>query len=395
MATVSKKETRILVKDKSGIFSNLPSVGRGIHFIYKYQDKEVSALTEAYKAEFDALLYIPEELDTIGIVQSIAFYTKEQLGVPTELLLEDLLEDKLENHNFKNADINISREQLAALRPDIELQKEIAGKTAKEGSSYVAMALGYIGGFGIYIILLIYGTMVMKGVMEEKTTRIVEVIMSSVKPIQLMLGKIIGIAGVGITQLTLWGVLILIIQFIIGIVFAPELIELQSASALPAGEMDKQTQTISRVLASLGEYNWAMLLLQMLFYFVGGYLLYAALFAAVGSLVNDDAGDVQVFSFPVTIPIIISIFIMLTVVQQPNTSLAFWASIIPFSSPIVMPARIPYGVPAWELVLSMTLLVAGFIFTTWFAGKIYRTGILLYGKKIKPGEVLKWVFHKN
>lgn len=205
-----------------------------------------------------------------------------------------------------------------------------------------------------------------------------------------MMGKIMGIGLVGLTQFFTWAFLITLLNIFVGIAFGGQLSELQQAGNTGDGNM----QAVADTMANLSNLPLGYYLTMFIFYFLGGYFIYASLFAAIGSLAGDEDGDVQMFAFPVTMLILISIFIMTAVVQQPHTPLAFWASIIPFSSPIVMPALIPFGVPAWQIALSLTLLFGGFIFTTFLAGRIYRTAILMYGKKIKIKEVIKWMLYK-
>ena len=249
--------------------------------------------------------------------------------------------------------------------------------------------------------MFIFGAMVMRGVMEEKTSRIAEVIVSSVKPFQLMMGKILGIAAVGLTQLLLWIVFLMIIVNIIPLFVGSETIEQfqqiqQAQQQLPGGsnntvalEMLKATNTL------VTEVNWPLIIFCFLFYFLGGYLFYASLFAAVGSAVNEDPQEAQSLMLPIMMPIVFGFIILTSSIENPDSPMAFWGSMIPFTSPIVMMGRIAKGVPEvvpwWELFLSMGLLILGFIFTTWLAGKIYRTGILLYGKKATWKEMIKWV----
>jgi ABC-2 type transport system permease protein len=244
-----------------------------------------------------------------------------------------------------------------------------------------ANGMGTAFGFLIYFIILIYGSQVMMGVMEEKTNRIAEIIVSSVKPFQMMLGKILGIALVALTQFFLWVAFILIIY------------------KVTASSGGAANQIIGSVQAIFESVNLPLVFFLFAFYFLGGFFFYASIYGAIGSAINEDIREAQALSFPVTMLVIISIFIMTTAANDPTGPVAFWGSIIPFSSPIVMMARIPYGVPGtvpwWQLGLSMFLLVAGFIFTTWFAGKIYRTGILMYGKKPSWKELIKWGFRKN
>ncbi|HRN72803.1 MAG TPA: ABC transporter permease, partial [Ginsengibacter sp.] len=272
------------------------------------------------------------------------------------------------------------------------------GQKTEKSNAGLAYGIGFASGMLIYMTLLIYGTSVMRGVMEEKTNRIAEVIISSVRPFQLMLGKIIGIAAVGLTQLLIWIVFIFLL-FSIGGLFLPAE-TLQSGSGLSTAMAGNQDATAAMEILSaknlLLSANWGLIIPTFIFYFMGGYLLYAALFAAIGSVVNDDAQDAQALVLPVTLPIIFSFVIMAAAINNPQSSLAVWGSIIPLSSPIVMMARIPTGsVPFWELGLSIVLLIAGFIFTTYIAAKIYRTGILLYGKKVTLKEISKWLMRKS
>jgi ABC-2 type transport system permease protein len=276
------------------------------------------------------------------------------------------------------------------------------GNESRQGNFEVASGIGYAAGFLIYITLFLYGAMVMRGVMEEKTNRIAEVIISSVKPRQLMMGKIIGIGAVGLTQFILWIVLMTVLSSVLGSFIPREaLIQAQQAQQGIPGGMNQQGSEAIRNLAemktTMSTVNWPLIIGCFIFYFIGGYLFYAALFAAVGSAVNEDPQDAQSLMFPITLPIVLGIIIMINAIRQPDSSLATWSSMIPFFSPIVMMARLPFGpavVPWWQLGLSMLLLVAGFVFTIWLSAKIYRTGILMYGKKVTLKELGKWAMRK-
>jgi ABC-2 type transport system permease protein len=232
----------------------------------------------------------------------------------------------------------------------------------------------------------------MRSVIEEKTNRIVEVIISTVKPLQLMMGKIIGVAFVGLTQFSVWILLLALVQIGLGWMYSDQIAQIQQMQMMNQQAMQEVApDQMAQILAGFQAINIPLVLFGFFFYFLGGFLLYAALFAAVGSTASDE-GDIQSLSFPITIPVLISFFIMLIAIQNPHGSLAFWSSMIPLSSPLVMPARIPFGVPTWELLTSMLLLVLGFVGSTWLAARIYRTGILMYGKKISIREVGKWFF---
>ena len=278
------------------------------------------------------------------------------------------------------------------------------GKT-KEANTGIAYAIGFGSGLLIYMTMFIFGAMVMRGVAEEKTNRIAEVIVSSCKPFELMLGKIIGIAGVGLTQLLLWIVLMFAITSSLSTFIPAETYQhvqsmqegQQIASGAGANPMAiKMLQAKTEILESV---NWLVVISCFLFYFLGGYLFYASLFAAIGSVINEDPQEAQALMLPITMPIIFSFVILNSVLSNPGSPVGVWTSIIPFTSPIIMMGRIPFGVPStvpyWQLAASMLSLIGGFIFTTWFAGKIYRTGILMYGKKVTWKEMIKWTFRKN
>ncbi|MBK9505988.1 MAG: ABC transporter permease [Bacteroidetes bacterium] len=390
ISNANKSDQHILVKDDSGLIPALPDTA-GLYFTYKYQSIPVNTLKTDYSTigeGYDAFLYIPAMQPDAPY--GIEIYSNEQVSLTTKLYIESIIADKLETINLQQHDLD--KNILLKLRPKVDIDDKVtSGESQKEGNAAIASAFGFGMGFIIYIVLLIYGTMVMRGVMEEKSSRIIEVIISSVKPFQLMMGKIVGIGLVGLTQFVAWGFLITILNIIIGILFAGQLSDLQQVSA-SGGEVEMNA--ITEAMQSMQNIPIGYYLSMFIIYFLGGYFIYASLFAAIGSLAGDEEGDVQTFAFPVTMLILVSIFIMMAVVQQPHTPLAFWASIIPLSSPIVMPALIPFGVPTWQIVLSIVLLFGGFIFTTFLAGRIYRTAILMYGKKIKVKEVFKWMFYK-
>lgn len=267
----------------------------------------------------------------------------------------------------------------------------------KASSSGVSSAVGYFASILIYFFVFLYGAQIMRGVLEEKTSRIVEVIISSVKPFQLMTGKIIGIAAVGLTQFLLWVILTIGISSAAGSMFQVDRFSNSQIESTTDGMEEKdvnQAQQINDIFSALEAIDITKLVLCFIFYFLGGYLLYGGLFAAVGSAVDSDA-DTQQFMFPISLPLIASIVMLSAIIKDPGGSLAFWMSMIPFSSPVVMMMRIPFGVPLWEILLSMAFLVAGFIFTTWIAGRIYRIGILMHGTKVNYRVLAKWLFMKG
>jgi ABC-2 type transport system permease protein len=274
------------------------------------------------------------------------------------------------------------------------------------------MVMAYLGGFLMYMLVFMFGSQVMRGVIEEKTSRVVEVLVSSVKPVELMMGKIIGIALVGLTQFLIWIALTIGLAVVLSNVLMerdavseitqamPQNIvspnTLQAADAMP-GAAASATPAVSEVLAilkSLKNQNWGLILFCFVFYFLTGYLLYASVFAAIGSAVDNET-ETQQFMLPVTIPIILGLMVAMGTMQNPESSLAFWFSIIPLTSPIVMMARLPFEVPIWELALSMGLMLVTFMAFVWMAARIYRTGILMYGKKTSYKELWKWMTYKG
>lgn len=384
----SDSEEKVAVVDESGYFTGKLPDEKGIQ--YKFVTAGVDTFKKTYTSQgYTGLLHIPK-MD-VNRLPAFVYYSKGQMSFALRGSMEKRLESVVEDKRMELAGIDKSK--LEDIRTDIKIEN-LAGEDEKKGSSDVAFIVGYISGFLIYIVLLVFGMMVLRGVMEEKTNRIAEVIVSSVKPFQLMMGKIVGIAGVGLTQFIIW----------IGIIIALRLLLFPilgwdadaATQAQMAGSGPAMREKFEVLFTSV---NWFSLVSLFLFYFLGGYLFYAALFAAAGSLVNEDPNDAQSLTFPITLPIIIAIIILFQAVAKPSSSIAVWASIIPFTSPVVMMARIPYGVPGtvpyWQLGLSMASLIAGFIGTTWLAAKIYRTGILMYGKKVTLGEVGKWLFRKN
>jgi ABC-2 type transport system permease protein len=350
---------------------------------------------------YSAILYTP--LDNS---KNYKLISKKQLGMIAEGNLEEKINQSLENQLLKskyNIDISqLETERKKAGSAEID-QTYREGSEVKKGNSGLAYGIGYGSGFLIYITLLIYGTMVMRGVTEEKTNRIAEVVISSVKPFQLMIGKIIGIGAVGLTQFLIWIVLIFGILTAATALLPAETMQQaqESSQQMPGASMQAANAAsgFSDFTAKISDANWFLIIGCFLFYFLFGYLFYASLFAAVGSTVNEDANDAQSMSLPITMPIIVSIMIMMNAITNPSGSLATWASMIPFFSPVVMMARIPFGVPGtvpyWQLIVSMLLLIAGFLLTTWVSGKIYRTGILMYGKKPNWKEISKWAFRKS
>lgn len=340
-------------------------------------------------------------------VDSVRLFTAEQTGLSIDEKMIRQIADIEEGRAME--DKGISRQLLDSIQNQTHLSAKklygsyiIKGNTLKEDNKGLAYGIGFASGLIIYLTLFIYGASVMRGVMEEKMNRIAEVMVSSVKPFQLMMGKIIGIAAVGLTQLLLWVILLTALSSASAYFLSPDTI-MEGNNALQNLPQQNVTPAMAmsgmEIQHTLMSADWGIIICLFLFYFIGGYLFYAALFAAIGSVINEDPQEAQSLMMPITMPIIFGFIIMTSSIENPTGNLAFWGSVIPFTSPMVMMARVPSGIPEnvpyWQLALSMILLIAGFIGTTWLSGKIYRTGILMYGKKANWKEMMKWVFRKG
>jgi ABC-2 type transport system permease protein len=393
----------IAVIDSSGIFINKIADTDYIKFEYLKNKKLKELRANFSELDYYAVLQI---LPSITYEPSaVHLYSKKQPSFSVKSHIANAMEKELKNKKLRSH--GIDDEVLKSIKSDVSIRtiQWTDDGEEKESSTEIAMVVGYASGFLIYFFIFMFGAQVMRGVIEEKTSRIVEIIISSVRPFQLMMGKIVGIALVGLTQFLLWILLTFIIITGVKTVFFPELgtknaqevvvqdlFEQQNIPQVETIEpqnMDKFTS----ILNSAKSIDFAVLFGSFIFFFLGGYLLYGSLFAAIGSAVDNET-DTQQFMLPITIPLILGIFVMMNVVQNPESSIAFWFSIIPLTSPIVMMVRIPFGVPYWEIALSMGLLVLTFIGSVWFAGKIYRTGILMYGKKVNYKELWKWLRYK-
>jgi ABC-2 type transport system permease protein len=406
LATRQNEKSEILVVDESLLFiNNLPN-SKTIHFNFDKNLRLEQAQTLLTQTNnYQAVLYIPHNIIEGGI--SIKFFYKKPIGAIAESYIKDKIEEAL--FKWKLLKNNINPEQIAQAKTSIALitEKLTDDGHSEQTSTASNIAVGMGAAFIIYFLIFLYGAQVMRGVIEEKTNRIIEVMISSVKPFQLMMGKITGIALVGITQFLLWIVLTVGISFVAQQTIlkgfnkkldayetAKEEVFKKGADLSALSNVQKDPDETIDFLKGLKAIDFTAIIVLFLFYFIGGYLLYSALFAAIGAAVDNEA-DTQQFMLPVTIPLILSFVIAQNVMQNPESTIAFWGSIIPFTSPIIMMVRLPYGVPLYEIILSVSLLAAGFIFTTWIAARIYRIGILMYGKKPTWKELGKWLFYKG
>jgi ABC-2 type transport system permease protein len=399
---VRSVETKLVtVLDKSGLLKDGFENSEELEFRFTDSDLEL-AKSDFGTSTSDALLYIP--VDVMENRKGVQIYARKNVSLELKSKLEKAIEEQIEDIKLRAS--GITPQIIADAKTNITAQTlSLEEGEEKESNSGAATAIALVCGMIIYFAVLLYGTQVMRSVSEEKTSRIVEVIISSVKPFQLLVGKIVGVALVGLTQFALWIVLTLILVSGAGYVLKDRLTDIQKEasaqqiSSLP-GNVDQteksgtQSNPAVEMLDGIKSLNLPLILGSFLFYFLGGYLLYSALLGAVGSAVDHES-DTQQFVFPITLPLIFGFIVAQMAIRDPDSPLIFWASMVPLTSPIVMMVRIPFGVPGWQIALSMFLLILGFLGTVWIASRIYRVGILMYGKKVTYKELMKWLFYKN
>jgi len=388
----TSEKVRIAVIDEASLFDgNIAPENKESIAYDLIRNETVESFKKKYQeVGYSALLYVPPL--NINKPEKIVLYSRSAVSLGVKGKIENRVDKAIEQKRLSSE--NIDPQKYESINSNINIANTLdSGDGEKKSVEGVAYAVAFAAGILIYMILLIYGSMVMRGVMEEKTNRISEVIISSVKPFQLMMGKIIGIGAVGITQFIIWIVLIGLLQFTIPLLF-PSIAGQIPQTGAEGVPMVKEANMIAKITEGLQSIPVGLLLFCFLFYFLGGYLMYASLFAAIGS-VSEDQQEAQQLVFPVMMPIILG-FVMLTkAIQDPNSGLALFGSLFPLTSPIVMLGRIPFGVPASQIILSMVLLILFFLFCTWLAGRIYRTGILMYGKKGSWKEMMKWALKRS
>lgn len=373
----------IVVVDSSGIIASALRNEQGLVFATTTMSYDSARTAPQYGGAYGFLVVGPQVVENPS---ELTLYTRESSTMAIEgnirgQIRQIVYQKRVEQADVPGLDSILQRLQVYPALTTYRLDAQAdGGETAKESSSAASMGISYAMGFIIYMFIFIYGAAIMQGVIEEKSNRIVEVIVSSVKPFQLMMGKIIGMALVALTQFAIWVVLIG------GAMLAIQHFALGSAEAMPA--------ELAGIVKSLDGIFLLKMAGAFLIFFTGGYLLYASMFAAVGSAV-ENAQDTQQLQLPITIPLILAIVVMMNVMRDPTSTVAFWFSIIPFTSPIIMIARMPYGVPVWEIVLSAVLLYATFLLIVSLAAKIYRTGIFMYGKKPTLAEMIRWIRYKG
>lgn len=382
------KTTKLAVIDEAALFSDSAVKAPAKLKIDFIKNETETSYVKKYKAAgYEAFLYVPNFKDSIP--KKLAVHSESSLNLSNSSVIEDYVNNAIEVRRMRNQ--GIDPEVYKTITGGVDLDNVIDTETgSKRGSAGIAYIVSFACGFLIYLMMIIYGTQVMRGVMEEKTSRIAEVIVSSVRPFQLMLGKIVGIGAVGLTQFAIWIVLMLALQGIIPLIF-PDLMNQVGSAEAAAGSDSAMLATISEGLSTL---PLLKIVLLFLFYFLAGYLTYASLFAAVGSVISEDQQEAQQLVFPILMPIIVGFVMMVQSINSPNSSMAVFGSLFPLTSPIVMMGRITYDTPAWQIAVSMLLLIGTFLLLTLLTAKIYRTGILMYGKKPSWKEMMKWAFRK-
>ena len=404
ISQLSDSDYEVLIVDDTGLFHEDFSDQSNIVFTHITTNID-QAISLMHEGKFDAVLHIPEI--AFQSPASLRLFSEKATNLDAKLLVENILKQEFESLKLSAA--GIDTEVLRSIETPLNIHAIRIKKDGLEQTDYpgVSMGIGFVSGLLIYIFIFLFGSQVLRGVMEEKTSRIVEIIVSSVKPFQLMMGKIVGVGLVGLTQFLIW---IILTFSIVGVTraalpdlfrFTPdEQVYLTGSQMLNPEELQNQMETIQQfnsptgeILAGLAAINFPVMILSFIFFFLGGYLLYGALFAAIGAAVDNES-DTQQFMLPITIPLLFSLITAQMVMNNPSGPVAFWLSIIPLTSPVIMMVRIPFGVPYIELALSAVLLTGGFLFTTWMASKIYRTGILMYGKKITYAELWKWIRYR-
>ncbi len=384
----------VTVYDNTGKYAQAFRDTETLKFVFT-QEKDAAARKEEFSnSGNDALLTI---LDTLS--NNFVLYSEKAPDFSLKEQISSDLENYLEEENYKKLGIDKARLDSAKVTVNIET-KTLTAEGEKTSSAELGIAVGYIAAFIIYMFIFMYGVQVMRGVIEEKVNRVVEILISSVKPFQLMAGKIIGIALVALTQFILWAVLTGIIVGFVYFAFGSQMIpqgqdigQIQNMSSQQIHDLVGNGQ-FSDIILGVLNFDWVSMFAVFLIFFAGGYLLYASLFAAIGAAVDNET-DNQQFMLPITIPLILAIVAAQGIIKNPDGALAFWFSVIPFTSPIIMPLRVALGrYEIWELFLSVGLLFLTFLATVWLAGKIYKVGILMYGKKVSYKELWKWLKYK-
>lgn len=385
------KQYVIAVSNQSGMELSLPTDNQ--RFKFEVSQSSLDSLKSQYaRSEIDGIWVLPNFAGVEVKEYTCYFYSDKPLDIEHESKLEGILEKTIRAQKIRLLSLN--QDQLDKLDTDISIDPEPVSAEEKDRSAHavkIATVIGGAMGYVIFFIIFLYGASVMRSVADEKVNRVVELIISSAKPVELMLGKVIGVGLVGLTQIVIWLVLLPVI-YIVGMqISGIDLQQLQEVSQPMAQQAPIDQDEMVTLLREIASLNWLKIGIVFLLYFLGGYFLYASMFAAIGAATGDDMNDAQSLTIVVTIPILLAIYIMFQAIRLPDSSLATFASFFPFFSPVVMPALLAFDPPWWKIFVSLAVLYAFCYFMIWVAGRIYRVGILLYGKKASWKEITKWI----
>lgn len=397
MSTGSDKAKVINVYDPTHLLANELKTRDNLSFTFS--DQDLDAQKELYKEKkINGILEIPPLTDSLATKYTYKYHSDDQLAMDESYAIESAISKKIRNYKLKK--LNIDANTLKNLDTDVSAVPVtiLADKKISSITTVVSSVLGGVVGYAMFFIILFYGMQVMRSVMEEKINRIVEVLISSLKPFELMMGKVIGVGLVGLTQIGIWLVLMPLIYIIGAALFGINAESMGNINTgnIPVEQIAMTSQDkIGQIFLEVRAMNWWLILPLTLFYFLAGYFAYSALFAAIGSAVGEDINEANSLTLPVMMPLMFSMYIGISAVNAPDSSLAVWSSMIPLVSSIVMPVRLPFSPPWWQIVVSVVSLIIFSIFLVWLAARIYRVGILMYGKKASFKELSKWIFYKG
>ena len=386
-------DRKIAILDESGLIENVFKNTEHTTYIKLNEQSLTNAKTDLSTKDYYGLLYIgaTEDLDVIS--DNIMFFSEDSPSLNIISKLENKIEKRLTDLKLERTGVDLSLIESSKVSVTIA-QETYDGEQSSKIDNILKLGFGAAAGYLLFMFIIIYGNMIMRSVIEEKTSRIIEVIISSVKPIQLMMGKIIGTSLAGVTQFFIWVLLLGVLSIVVSVIFGINLAEVQTPQQDMVNQAmtDESAQIIAeQVVTGLINLPLANLIIAFIFFFIGGYLLYSSLYAAIGAAVDNET-DTQQFMLPVIMPLILAVYVgFFTVIEDPHGPISTVFSFIPFTSPVVMLMRIPFGVPIWQQILSLLILIGTFILVVWFAAKIYRVGILMYGKKPSYKELMKWL----
>ena len=394
----SKADQRVLIHDDTGIIRMMAEEDED--FPYDFSDRDLDVLKEDYSSMgYDILVHIPALRDSAARHVPASYYGTEKPSLMLLESIEGMLGSKIETFRMRQS--NIDQRLLDSFGADIHLESGVLDPGDPDATSgklniIIGTALGGIMGFLMYLVIFIYGGMVMRSVMEEKLSRIVEVMVSSVRPIHLMMGKLIGVGGVGLTQLAFWAFLIPIMLTVVSAFLPGEAPQLSGMGNVTQVDQESLEQfSGQQVINAVFNLKWWLILPVFVLFFLGGYFIYSSMFAAMGSAINEDMGEGQQLMLPIVVIVLIAFYMLFPVLSNPNGSLAVFASLFPLFSPIIMPARLAFDPPWWQIVLSILLMLLTVWFFIWLTSRIYRVGILMYGKKVTLREMFKWLRYNN